>query len=100
MLPLHPWLRHCLSLRLPRSLTAVGVSAVTGEGCADLFAAIDKAGEEYKRDYEPGAPTRTTPAPHARDPALCLPAAMPASGSSPTAGTAAFVRAAGRIASS
>lgn len=36
-----------------QSLTAVGVSAVTGEGCADLFAAIDKAGEEYKRDYEP-----------------------------------------------
>ena len=31
------------------TLTAVGVSAVTGEGCDELFAALDKAGDEFER---------------------------------------------------
>eukprot|EP01051_Picozoa_sp_SAG22_P010972 SAG22_NODE_1020_length_5999_cov_8.921186_5_plen_54_part_00 len=29
-------------------LEAVGVSALTGEGCTELFAAIDKAGEQVR----------------------------------------------------
>eukprot|EP01104_Vermistella_antarctica_P016230 TRINITY_DN5507_c0_g1_i1.p1 TRINITY_DN5507_c0_g1~~TRINITY_DN5507_c0_g1_i1.p1 ORF type:complete len:374 (-),score=121.51 TRINITY_DN5507_c0_g1_i1:305-1426(-) len=33
------------------SLTAVGVSAVTGEGITELFAAIDKAAEDFETGY-------------------------------------------------
>ena len=32
---------------------AVGVSAVTGEGCEELFDAIDLAALEFERDYQP-----------------------------------------------
>ncbi|XP_064647339.1 GPN-loop GTPase 1-like [Lineus longissimus] len=35
------------------NLRTVGVSAVTGEGMADLFKAIDDAAEEYEREYRP-----------------------------------------------
>ncbi|KAI0226991.1 GPN-loop GTPase 1 [Lamellibrachia satsuma] len=35
------------------NLTCVGVSAVTGAGIAEFFDAVDKAAEEYERDYKP-----------------------------------------------
>ncbi|KAF8321106.1 hypothetical protein DL93DRAFT_2072794 [Clavulina sp. PMI_390] len=36
-----------------RHLTAVGVSAMTGEGMKEFFEAVDKARAEYETDYKP-----------------------------------------------
>ena len=40
------------------TLNAVGVSAVTGEGCDDLFDAIDQAADEFERDYQVRKPQK------------------------------------------
>ena len=57
-------------------LEAVGVSAMTGEGAAELFAAIDRAGEEYKRSGVNNRPAHRQHSPttqSARDSGLWLP---------------------------
>ena len=49
-------LTHSMALVLDEfygTLKAVGVSAITGEGCDELFEAIDSAAEEYKTEYKP-----------------------------------------------
>ena len=49
-------LTHSMALVLDEfygTLKAVGVSAVTGEGCDELFEAIDAAAEEYNAEYKP-----------------------------------------------
>jgi GTPase SAR1 family protein len=49
-------LTHSMALVLDEfyaTLKAVGVSAVTGEGCDELFEAIDAAAEEYNTEYKP-----------------------------------------------
>ncbi len=49
-------LTHSMALVLDEfyaTLKAVGVSAVTGEGCDELFDAIDAAAEEYNAEYKP-----------------------------------------------
>jgi GTPase SAR1 family protein len=49
-------LTHSMALVLDEfyaTLKAVGVSAMTGEGCDELFEAIDAAAEEYNTEYKP-----------------------------------------------
>lgn len=49
-------LTHSMALVLDEfyaTLKAVGVSAMTGEGCDELFEAIDAAAEEYNAEYKP-----------------------------------------------
>ena len=49
-------LTHSMSLVLDefyQTLQGVGVSAVTGDGIDDFFAAVDKAAEEYDTTYKP-----------------------------------------------
>ena len=49
-------LQHSMALVLDEfygTLKAVGISAMTGEGCDDLFDAIDAAAEEFETEYKP-----------------------------------------------
>ena len=49
-------LTHSMALVLDEfygTLKAVGISAMTGEGCDDLFDAIDAAAEEFNAEYKP-----------------------------------------------
>ena len=36
-----------------QNIQAVGVSALTGDGCAEFFEAVDEAGREFERESGP-----------------------------------------------